>query len=330
MISKSYTIENNSNFFLENNSILFFGENLGLKKDFKNKVKLLHPKAFNITFHQDEILKDSDILFQEIMNSSLFEEEKVIIIEQASDKIYSYIEEILKNIKNNKLIIFAEQLDKKSKLRNYYEKSNIFQTVACYPDDALSLKKIIFNKLNGFKGLSNHNINLIINSTSLDRIKLNNELNKILTFFQNKSIDTDKLNKLLDRNIDENFNNIKDQAMLGNKQETNKLLSDTLIDADKNIFYLAVINQRLNKLSETFELSKNSNIENAIAKIRPPVFWKDKPNLLLQAKKWDNDKIKKLSNKTYNLEIKMKSNSLIDKNILMKKLIVDICNLANS
>ena len=39
MISKSYLLESNIN-QIDKNLILFYGENLGLKNDFKSKIKL--------------------------------------------------------------------------------------------------------------------------------------------------------------------------------------------------------------------------------------------------------------------------------------------------
>ena len=64
--------------------------------------------------------------------------------------------------------------------------------------------------------------------------------------------------------------------------------------------------------------------------LKPPIFWKDKQNFLAQAKKWDLDKIRKALNLTYEFEVRVKSNSLINKNILLKKLVIDICKIANS
>ena len=109
------------------------------------------------------------------------------------------------------------------------------------------------------------------------------------------------------------------------------MLRDTIFEADKNILYLNQINLRLTKLLEINKKNEhNKNLERSISDLKPPIFWKDKPNVLAQAKKWHSDKIKNMLNKTYNLELKIKSDSSIDKNILLKNLIVDICNQANS
>ena len=264
------------------------------------------------------------------MNISLFEEEKIFFINNANDKIIPIIQEVEKKTETQKIYLFSDILEKKSKLRNYFEKKSICIAVACYADNEISIKKIILNKLKGFEGLSSENINLIVNNCNLDRITLNNELEKIFSYFTNKKINNKELEKILDIRINDNFNLLKDAALNGNKIETNKLLSDTIIDADKNVFYLALINQRLNKLAEAAQLSKTTNLEDAISRIKPPIFWKDKPSFKEQAKKWNTCKIKLILKKTYALEIKIKSEAIIEKNVLVKKLIVDMCNMANS
>ena len=329
MISKSYLLENNID-QIDKNLILFYGENLGLKNDFKKKIKSNNKKIKIINFTQDEILKNENFFFSEILNISLFEEEKIFFINYANDKIMPIIEEIEKKAAAEKVYLFSDILEKKSKLRNFFEKKNICIAVPCYADNEISIKKIILKNLKGFEGLSAENINLIVDNCNLDRIKLNNELEKIFSYFTNKKINNKELEKILDIRINDNFNLLKDAALNGNKIETNKLLSDTIIDADKNVFYLALINQRLNKIAETAQLSKTTNLEDAINRIKPPIFWKDKPSFKEQVKKWNISKIKLILKKTYDLEVKIKSDALIEKNVLVKKLIVDMCNMANS
>ena len=329
MISKSYLLENNID-QIDKNLILFYGENLGLKNDFKKKIKSNNKKIKIINFTQEEILKNENFFFSEILNISLFDEEKIFFINYANDKIMPIIEEIEKKAAAEKVYLFSDILEKKSKLRNFFEKKNICIAVPCYADNEISIKKIILKNLKGFEGLSAENINLIVDNCNLDRIKLNNELEKIFSYFTNKKINNKELEKILDIRINDNFNLLKDAALNGNKIETNKLLSDTIIDADKNVFYLALINQRLNKIAEAAHLSKTTNLEDAINRIKPPIFWKDKPNFKEQVNKWNKGKIKLILKKTYDLEVKIKSDSLIEKNVLVKKLIVDMCNMANS
>ena len=221
-------------------------------------------------------------------------------------------------------------LDKRSKLRSYFEKSDKLGIVPCYADNEVSLKKIVLDRLKKYKGLSGQNLNMIIENCGLDRSKLNNELSKIETFFVDKIIDTQKLETLLNFKINDSFNLLKDQALIGDKTGTNKLISNTILENEKNIFYLNVINQRLMKLLEVNQIAKDSNLDNAISKIKPPIFWKDKPIFNLQARKWNSKKLKKLLNQTYQIELKIKSSSQISQSLLIKKLLVDMCSLANA
>tara|TARA_A100001011_G_scaffold395838_1_gene491986 strand:- start:1207 stop:2199 length:993 start_codon:yes stop_codon:yes gene_type:complete len=330
MISKSYLIEKNTEFFLKNNIILFYGENLGLKIDFKKKIKICYPDSQFFTLFQEEILADENNFFNELFNKSLFENTKVFFIDQANDKILKFIKEIDKKENDQKIFLFADLLDKKSKLRDYFEKSNTLQIIPCYADNEISLKNIILDNLKGFTGLSTKNINMIIENCGLDRSKLNNEINKITTFFENKVIDTNKLETLLNIKVNDGFDLLKDQALIGNKAKTNKLISETILENEKNIFYLSVINQRLLKLLEVNKIAKDHNLDVAIGKLKPPIFWKDKAIFSLQAQKWNKGKLKKMLDQTYEVELKIKSNSHISQGLLIKKLLVDMCCIANS
>jgi DNA polymerase III subunit delta len=328
MIFKSYLVEKNLD-IINKNLILFYGENFGLKNELKKRIKFQNKTAETINFFQEDLIKNKKSFLNEIFNKSLFEEEKIYFINQASDKILDILKEIEINLDDQKIYLFSDQLDKRSKLRNYFEKSENAGAVACYADNEITLKRIILDRLRNFKGLSPQSINMIIENCNLDRDKLNNEINKIVTYFIDKNIDYNKLEALLDIRVNDNFSLLKDEALNGNKHNTNKRLSDTVIIDEKNILYLNIINQRLNKLNEITILSKSNNLEDAVNMIKPPIFWKDKPIFIEQTKKWNSTKIKNILKKTYELEIRMKSNSSINKNTLMKKLLIEICELAN-
>ena len=154
---------------------------------------------------------------------------------------------------------------------------------------------------------------------------------KIKTFFQNKKIDTERLEKILDLKINDDFGKLRDEALKGNKIKTNKLLSETILDPEKNILYLSTINQRINKLFDIIEdSSRTKSLNVAIENSKPPIFWKDKPNIIEQAKKWNKSKLRQVYKKTYDLEVQTKSSAIIDNKICIKKLVIDICDLANA
>ena len=331
MIYKSYIIEQNIDPVFKHKMFLFYGENEGLKKEFKKKIKINNPKLNILRLYQEDILKNQNILTNEILNKSLFEEKKIIFLEQEIDKILNIIEELIGIIENEKIFIFSNNLDKKSKIRSYFEKSKDVGIAACYPDNEISIRKIIEKSLRNYQGLTPQVVNIILQNTNLDRDKVNNEIEKIQSCFKDKKIDHIKIESILNISENEDFNKLKDEALSGNKAKINRLLADTIFDKDNNVYYLNSINQRINKLDEIENLkTKNkSNPELIISSLKPPVFWKDKPILALQSSKWNKSKLKKAFAKTYEVEINIKSNSFVRKDLLIKNLIIDLCNVAN-
>ena len=331
MIFKSYVLEQNLKSIDDCKIILFYGENQGLKEEFKKNIKEANKNNEKLNLLQDEIIKNENLLINEISNKSLFNNKKIIFIDQVNEKILNIIEEMAEDVSDEKIVIFAGNLDKKSKLRSYFEKSKLCGIVACYQDNEITIKKIITNKLSDYQGLSTQVINFIIQNTGLDRSKVNNEIEKIKSCFLEKKINLEKIDLLLNIKTNDDFNKLKDEALKGNKIKTNKLLADTVFEPESNIYYLNSINQRINKLYEIEKMKQNnSNTETLVSNLKPPIFWKDKPVLIEQTNKWNENKIKKALEKTYAVELQIKTGSAIKNDLLIKNLIIDLCTVANS
>ena len=331
MIFKSYVLEQNLKSIDDCKIILFYGENQGLKEEFKKNIKKANKNNEKLNLLQDEIIKNENLLINEISNKSLFNNKKIIFIDQVNEKILNIIEELAEDVSDEKIIIFAGNLEKKSKLRSYFEKSKLCGIVACYQDNEITIKKIITNKLRDYQGLSTQVIKFIIQNTGLDRSKVNNEIEKIKSCFLEKKINLEKIDLLLNIKTNDDFNKLKDEALKGNKIKTNKLLADTVFEPESNIYYLNSINQRINKLYEIEKMKQNnSNTETLVSSLKPPIFWKDKPVLIEQTNKWNENKIKKALEKTYTVELQIKTGSGIKNDLLIKNLMIDLCTVANS
>ena len=243
MLFKSYQIENNIK-NLRTNLNLFYGENVGLKDEFKNKIEENSTGSEVIRFNEEEVLKNKNLLEKEINNLSLFEKKKIIFVNNVTNKLLEIVEEIDKIELNQKVYLFADILDKKSKLRNFFEKSTKAGIIPCYEDNEITIKKIIQTKLKEYKGLTLEIVNSIFRKCKLDRSKVNNELKKIESYFLEKKLDLKKLEELIDDNKSDDFNKLKDEAFIGDRYKTNQLLSDTILDPERNFIYLNLINQR--------------------------------------------------------------------------------------
>ena len=221
MIIRSYDLNNTFQKIINYNLCLLYGENLGMMDDFKKEIIKKSKNLSLVKKNQDEILKQTEFFFNELFNKSLFEEKKIFFISQADDKILDLLQSIKDKIDTNKIFIFGI-LNKTSKLRNYFEKSKEYPVIPCYPDDELGIKKIITSGLLRLR-VQIECINAIQESSNNDRIKLNNELNKIETCFLDKKIELKSLYKLLNSNVNEDLNELTNAALSGNKEKTNKL-----------------------------------------------------------------------------------------------------------
>ena len=326
MILKSFEINNKIKTLDKYQMVLLYGENEGLKKDLKNKIKNNYDKSETLNYFQDELISNDKTLINELANQSLFSKTKLVFINQANDKILNIINEILDQIKNEKIFIFAGTLEKKSKLRGLFEKTNNLGIVPCYNDTEQTLVYYVRDRLKDYKGINSEIVNYICQNSNFNRLKIINEIEKIQSFFIGKSIDLADIRNLLNESKNEDFDQLKDQAFLGNLAKTNKLLGETYFDQQEMNYFINKINFRLQRLLEISIQRKNEqNISQIINNIKPPVFWKEKPILTEQAKRWDKTKIYKFLDKTYKAEKLIRNENIIKKDVVVKDLLQDIC-----
>ena len=330
MIFKSYLVENDLSLLKGKNIILIYGENTGLKDDLKKSIIEKNKNREIIKLTQDDILKNNSLLDNEIINLSLFNEKKMILIDNITDKSFGLIE---KNIGQDNCIIclFSGVLEKKSKLRNLFEKEKTLGVIPCYEDNEITLRNYIKNYLKNIKGLNQEIINFIIDNSNRSRQKIKNELNKIVVYFMEKQINILELRQLL--NLDENDNSqkLRDTAILGDKKLLNDLISKTQINEQDNMIYIRGLQNQFVKLAEILEINKTTkNLTRAIESLKPAIFWKDRPMVLGQVNKWELKRIKTIIDELTNAEILIKSSTDLKGSEVTKKLLIDICNKASN
>ncbi len=293
-----------------NKIILLYGKNEGLKNEATN---LLIKDNSEVNYYEESsILHNSDNFIEQITSKSLFGEEKTIIIKRASDKILKIINELNeKNIEDTTIIINSDNLDKKSKLRIFFEKHKNFICVAFYPDNVQTLTKLasnFFQKKN--ISISHENINQIINKSNGDRKNFLDELEKINLFCANKKkIDSKQLNKLI--NLQENYNisELIDHCLAKNEKKIISILNENNFSSDDCVLITRMFlnkAKKILKLSSDFSESKNIDLTISLAK--PPIFWKDKEITKQQILKWAPKDIKKLIYRLNDLELIIKKN----------------------
>ncbi len=308
MIIRSYEInkinKDITNFYL------FFGKNNGLKKE--STEYILKEEKNIIIYEEREILDNTELFIDNILSGSLFETKKVIIIKRASDKIFKIIEDLInRNLKDLKFIIETDNLDKKSKLRSYFEKSKICVCVAFYPDNQQTLYKLTFNFFREKKIIiSNIDINLIINKSNGDRDNLKNELNKIEAFcLNNKKITSEEIAKLTNLSEDYSISELIDNCLAKNNRKIVKILNENNFSKEEAIVIIRTFLSKSKKiLSLSREFEQNNDLELTISSAKPPIFWKDKEITKKQILNWNSKKVKQLIYALTETELQSKKN----------------------
>ena len=318
MIIKSFEIGKiNLN---KNKFFLLYGVNQGHKNELIEE-KFKKSYSDNIYYYEEsEILSNEEVFFDNIMTKSFFENEKLIIINRATDKIKNLIEDVLeKDIDDLVLVLNSNILDKKSKLRSLFEKNKETVCIPFYSDNNQILSKMVNNFFQKNKiPISQQSINLIVERSRGDRQNLRGELSKIENFIKNKSkIQVKDILNLT--NLAENYDvsELIDNCLAKNNRKTVNILSEnnySLEDCILIIRTFLIKSKRLLKLSK--QLQTNKDIENALSSFKPPIFWKDKEIVKQQMRNWTCSNIESLIYRINEVELLIKKNSASSINIL--------------
>ena len=293
----------------KNNLILFYGKNDGLKNNAikqisKNKVKL-------INYDEREIIDNQNEFVENILNKSLFENEKIIIVKRATDKIVKILDQIKNKKIDDTIIICSENLDKKSKLRGIFEKEKEYICVAFYPDNPQTLMKFAYNFCKERKmPVSSSNINILIDRCNGDRTTLITELEKIELFAKNgNKITLESISKLSNLIENQTISTLVDNCLAKNRKKIINILNEnSFSDEDSILIVRTFLNKSKKLLNLSKEFEKNRNIDLVISSAKPPIFWKDKDITKDQIIKWKPKNIKELIYKLNEIELQIKKN----------------------
>ena len=331
MIIKSFELSkiklNNHKFYL------FYGDNEGLKEEtIKNLFKEKYQNKIH-KYEEKEILDNTNDFFNSVLTKSFFDNEKLIIINRATDKIRETIEELIeKKLEDVQIILNSKNLEKKSILRKIFEKEKSIICAPFYEDNNQTLNSIIsFFFRNKKIPISQQLINVLIERSRGDRKNLNNELEKIEAYTLNKkNLKLEEIIKLT--NLADNYgaSELVDHSLAKNTRKTVTILNENNYSDEDNIIIVRTLLAKLKRLVKIYELiDEKNNIEQAISASKPPIFWKDKPLVVQQMRSWKKDHLKNLIYKTNKIELLIKKNSNLAKNIL-SDFIIDNSRKANN
>ena len=292
---------------------LIYGKNIGLQNQIINTYFINNFDGEISKYEENEFIINSDIIFTELLNRSLFENKKILIISRASDKILNFIEELsYKNIFDVKVILKSSVLDKRSKLRSFFEKGKNVITIPTYEDNERNLYSIVNNFLNEHKiKISREAINLIINRSSGDRQNLKHELDKIMNYsLTKKNITYEIIEKL--SNLSENYdvNELANCYLSKNTKNVTKIFNENNYSNEDCILILRTLLNKSKKLLTIInQFRQTNNLDEVISSAKPPIFWKDKEIIKIQVKSWKLEDLKVKIYELNEIEAIVKANS---------------------
>ena len=311
---------------------LLHGKNEGSKKEIISKIISKNKKIEIQKLEEKQILENQELFLEELLSSSLFSSEKLIIINRATDKILKNIESIYeKKINGLIIIINSDILEKKSKLRNFFEKEKELICVPFYPYTNQTLS-LLANKFFREKkiSMSQSNINLIINKCNGDREFLENELIKIELFlFRKKNLDNNELTKLINLIENHSISELIDGCLINNSKKVSLILNENNFNNEECIIIIRTFlakTKKILKLANNY--AKNNNLEITVSEAKPPIFWKEKDAVKLQLQKWTPDMLKKSISNINHVELELKKNSQSSLSILMNCIFEQISSRA--
>ena len=304
---------------------LVYGENQGLKKEIIDTIKF-KDSGKEIKYEETQILANKLFFFNEIKNRSLFDENKIYLIERCTEKISDIVFEVINSKIDDLIIINCGNLEKKSKLRNFVEKSENAAIIPTYKDNSQSLVNIAKSFFTEKKiDISYETINLLVNRCNGDRGNLKQELKKISNYIIDKKIISLKEISIL-TNLSENYSasELVDATLSKNLKKTQEILDENNYSQEDTFLVLRVFLHKSKKILNLIEnIDKETNIEKVIADYKPPIFWKDKPIIKKQLQLWSFKTINELIYKLNDIEIKVKKNNTTSL-ILMKNFIYEV------
>ena len=311
MIIKSFELEKlvSSNL----NIHLIHGNNEGIKQDIIRNFYTKNYQGEVLKYDEQEILNNKDEFISSLLTKSLFENEKLIIISRGTDKLSNIIIELLERKEiESKIIIKCSNLEKKSKLRNLFEKEKQLICTPVYEDDTRSLNFIINNFLKDNKlNLSQEIKNILIERSNGDRINLKNELSKLKNLsISRKKLSIEDVLKL--SNLTENYSvfELSDNYLAKNSKKVSNILNENNYSSEDSILIIrTILNKTKRLLKIRTELDNNSNIDQVISSFKPPIFWKEKDIVKKQAQSWSTNEVKEIIFKINDLETSVKKNT---------------------
>lgn len=269
-------------------------------------------------FSYEEVLADPEVINLELAAVDFFEATapKIVLIRDVTEKANKALIAAINNMRDFGFctIFLAGNLSNKSAMRTMFEAAINLASVACYEDSREESEHFIGMLLRRHElQCDSQAIAALVDAAGNNRMLLTSEINKLdLYLGGRKKFDAKDVKECC---LVHNQKTIHDFCIMLANRDTGvlDLLSDLLYRGEK---ILTIMRYAQNYFSQLFTINclrqSGKNIEDAIAGLKPPIFFKLMPIIKKQLGYWDMIKSKNIVQSLLLLEVECKSSSGVE------------------
>jgi len=281
----------------ETGAILIYGPDEGLIRErldtlTKNIVADIHD-AFNVVeFAADVLAENPARLMDEAQSLSMLGGRRVIRVRDASDKMTSVAKDVLSALKkgDNLILLAAGELPPRSTLRALFENAENAAAVPCYVEDERDIGRVIGEALRsaGYTIPVEAVVYMAGNVTG-DRGVARSEVEKLITYMgpEKKVISMDDVIACVGNSAALSLDDLAKNVASGQFAEAERILEHVLSEGLAAVTVLRNLQNYFMRLHITkARVQKGEGTEEALKKLRPPLFFKVKPAFESQLTGW--------------------------------------------
>lgn len=277
-------------------AVLLYGPDEGLVRErlnvfTKNIVPDLKDPFNIVDITGSSLLDNNALLADEALSISMLGDRKVVRLRDATDKNTAAIKNAISSLTAdcNFVIIEAGELTPRSNLRVMFEQDDNIAAIPCYVEDERNIARVISDALreSGFKA-NNDVINHIAANVVGDRAIARSEINKLITYMGDENVITlEHAQACIGNSADLSLNDIAKLVAGGRFNQADRILTTVLSEGVSAVAILRSLQRYFERLLLTkARMQQGENLDMAMKKLRPPVFFKEKASFEAHARNW--------------------------------------------
>ncbi|MEM6682678.1 MAG: DNA polymerase III subunit delta [Pseudomonadota bacterium] len=323
---------------MDQRHILAYGPDAGGVRDTLKRAQAaiagddaLDPMA-NISLSAEQLAADPARLLDEAAQPSFFGELKIISVGPVTDTHTKILVDLLGMTVPAYVLVAAGALAPRSKLRQAFEKAKNAYAVANYLDEERDIDALIEECLVG-RGVSvSRDARLFLRrQLGNDRGVSRAEMEK-LTLYAGAyakqetpaQLELTDVQSLIGANAVQTTDDIAAATFSGQGERADQLLLGALGQNTTGVEITRALARRcLRLITASAAMTRGKTASEAIASLKPPVFWKDKNGFMAQLTAWQPDRLRVCLQRIVDAEVTLKSQGPQD-DLILGRLIMQI------